>query len=218
MVASIIKVQSLPNICLESGVVLALGSTFCISAILLLFILMQCHWLLQQNVLTDIGLFQIQCLRSTTDQSEGVFLLLLAISCTVGLSFIALLVTPFWKVKKEPGTFKKSVLPSNWVYENNSENIYSISNNNRTLSVHSLRKIFSYYPNRQNKLPGTYVESVGVILPEIYKPSAPEIDQSSENSIPRLTSFRPTGATGYIKNYIHPCISSENVFSEYIYV
>lgn len=140
------------------GVILALCSMCTVTTIGLLLLLLQCHWLLDQKASPEIGPFQLHCLKSVSDISEGIFLLIMTNSVTLGLSLIALLPTCFWEVRIEPDVFQISFVSSNWVYENNSENTNNASEDNIILAEQSFKQS-RRFGNSQVQIPKVSLKS-----------------------------------------------------------
>ena len=93
----IMMIRTSVSITGKIGVTFTFGTICIIATVNLLLLLLQCHWILDQKVLTDIGPFQLQCIKSFADISEGIFFLILTNSFTLGISAIASIVTCFWE-------------------------------------------------------------------------------------------------------------------------
>ncbi|CAL4157061.1 unnamed protein product [Meganyctiphanes norvegica] len=241
IIGSIITmIRTSVNMSGKIGVNLALGSMCIITSFDLLLLLLQCHWILDQKVLTDIGPFQLQCIKSMTDISEGVLLLILTNSTTLCISTIALLQTCFWKVRNHADVLQTSVLSSNWVYENSSDYINNVTDRDITISDHDFKQS-RRFGNTHVQLPKIHfkttrkgsvssnnqllrnISSYSMEYPEqphhtfadVVAVVSPQSFKRSEKALIRLTSFGPTGEKEKSEHlYEDPFISPEKESSE----
>lgn len=160
IVCSIISmIRSSIHLTGKIGVIIALCSMCLVTILGLLLLLLQCHWILDQNAFKEIGPFQLQCLKSVTDISEGIFLLIMSNAVILGLSLMALLPTCYWEVTNPTDVLQISFLSSNWVYEDSSENSNNLSETNMTLREDSFKQS-RRFGNTNMQIPKVHFKSI----------------------------------------------------------